>query len=73
MALKVKMMTRVMINLIPKKVILLLLMLMMIRRGHPVMRVMTDDVPQLAPEALFLVESRSRFARTVRFNGRYIQ
>ena len=32
-----------------------------------------DDAPQLAPEALFLVGSRSRFGRTVRFNGRFIQ
>jgi hypothetical protein len=29
-----------------------------------------DDVP---PEALFLVGSRSRFGRTVRFNGRYLK
>ena len=57
-----------MVNLRPKKVMLLLLMvIMMIRREHLAMGVMMDDAPQLAPEALFLVE------RTVRFSGRYIQ
>ena len=34
---------------------------------------MTDDAPQLAPEALFRVGSRSRFGRKVRFSRRYIQ
>ena len=66
-----------MINLRPKKVMLLLLMMMivimMMRREHPAMGVMTDDAPQLAPEALFRVGSRSRFGRTVRFSKRYIQ
>ena len=47
--------------------LLLLMVIMMIRREHPAMGVMMDDAPQLAPEALFLVE------RTVRFSGRYIQ
>ena len=32
-----------------------------------------DDAPRLEAEALFLVRSRSRFGRTVRFNGRFIQ
>ena len=66
-----------MINLRPKKVMVLLLMMMivimMMRREHPVMGVMTDDAPQLAPEALFRVGSRSRFGRTVRLSKRYIQ
>ena len=31
------------------------------------------DEPQLAPEALFLIGRRSRFGRTIRFNGRFVQ
>ena len=31
------------------------------------------DEPQLASEALFLIGRRSRFGRTIRFNGRFIQ
>ena len=31
------------------------------------------DKPRLAFEALFLVRHRSRFGRTIRFNGRFIQ
>ena len=46
---------------------------MMMRREYPVMGVMTDDAPQLTPEALFPVGSRSRFGRTVDFNRGYIQ
>ena len=31
------------------------------------------DEPQLASDALFLIGRRSRFGRTIRFNGRFIQ
>ena len=31
------------------------------------------DEPQLAAEALFLIGRRSRFGRTIRFNGRFVQ
>ena len=32
-----------------------------------------SDVPHLASEALLLIERKSRFGRTVRFNGRFFQ
>lgn len=37
-----------------------------------VTRTDSNNVPQLASEALFLIKRRSRFGRTIRFNGRFI-
>ena len=36
-------------------------------------RTSSYDEPQLAPEARFLIGRRSRFGRTIRFNGRFVQ
>ena len=40
--------------------------------GDDVTRTDSNNVPQLASEALFLIKRRSRFGRTIRFNGRFI-
>ena len=41
--------------------------------GDDVTRTDSNDMRQLASEVLFLIKRRSRFGRTIRFNGRFIQ
>ena len=40
--------------------------------GDDVTRTDSKNERQLASEALFLIKRRSRFGRTIRFNGRFI-
>ena len=40
--------------------------------GDDVTRTDSNDMRQLASEVLFLIKRRSRFGRTIRFNGRFI-
>ncbi|CAB3990306.1 Hypothetical predicted protein [Paramuricea clavata] len=43
------------------------------QRNQPLSAEHAADTPELAREAFFLIGSRSRFGRTVRFNGRFVQ